>query len=84
MLHFNPLSASKRWILVARKVEDPTRKKKPPGLKKKKKLSRLTVSLLPWQEFISFLAGIFEKLEEIVVIDNQVVQPPVSRPLVQT
>lgn len=59
-------------MLVAGKVGSLTRKKKLSGFGKKKKLSRLIVSLLLWQEPISLSAKIFKKLEEIVSIDNQV------------
>lgn len=69
-------------MLVAGRAGGPI--KKPPGLKKKRRPSRLTVSLLPWQEPTSPPAGILKEPEEIVVIDDQVVQPPVPRPLVQT
>ena len=69
-------------MLVTRRAGGPIRK--PLGLKKKKKLSRLTISLLPWQEPTSSLDRILKKTEEIVVIDDKVVQLPISRPLVQT
>ena len=69
-------------MLIAGRAGGPI--KKPPGLKKKKKPSRLIVSLLLWQEPTSPLAGIFKETEEIVVIDNQVIQPLVLRPPMQT
>ena len=68
-------------MFVAERAGGPT--KKPPGLKKKKRPSRLIVSLLPWQELINPPAGILKEQEEIVGINNQVVQPPVPRLLVQ-
>ena len=44
-LHFSRLQASEKWMLVARKAEGPTRKKKLLGLTKKRNSSRLTISL---------------------------------------
>ena len=69
-------------MLIVEKAGGPI--KKLLGLKKKKRLSRLTVSLLPWQESTSPPVGMLKKPEEIVVINDQVVQPPVLRPPVQT
>ena len=83
-LLFSWLQASERWMLVAGRAEGPTRKKKPPGLIKKKRPSRLPVSLLPQQKLTSLQAEILEEKEEIIAINNQVVQPPVPWPPVQT
>ena len=82
MLYFCPLQAAERWMLIAGRAKGLI--KKLPGLKKKKKLSRLTISLLPWQDPISSPAGIPKEKEEIVAINNQVVQPPGPRPPGQT
>ena len=61
-------------MLIARGDEGLIKKRKPLSLTKKKKPSRLIVSLLPWKEQISsFQAGIFGELEEIVIINDWIV-----------
>ena len=54
--------------------------KKLPSLKKKKRPSRLTVSLIPWQKPINSQTRILGEPEKIVGIDNQVKQLPIFWP----
>lgn len=71
-------------MLVARRTRGPTKKKKLSGLRKKKKLYWLTISLVFWQELTSLLVKIFEEVEKIIAINNQAMQPLIFRPLMQT
>lgn len=71
-------------MLFAGRAKGPTKKKKTPSFRKKKKLSRLIVSLLPRQELTSFLVKIFEELEKTVVTNDQAVQSAKFWPLMQT
>lgn len=71
-------------MLVARRAESPTRKKKLLSLTKRRNLNRPTINLSFWQGQISPLVGILEESGEIRAIDNQVVQLPVLWLLVLT
>lgn len=62
-------------MFVVKRVGGLIKKKKSPGLRKKKRSSQLTVSLLVQQELTSLPARILKKLDKIIAMGNQAIQP---------